>query len=172
MGIFLDTSWSNQWSRWTWHNYCPDAINNKVFESAFETDLKRNIKYFICSLDSRTDLPKVRYATALDWFLLMSFFYCIATLLEFAGVHYFTKVYLHKYVYENSIFMTVMFLLSRLVAVRFQHWSMTNGKILPKLLNIVLATVTCQSKAHHNIVLTSGTLSSVCLTEYVNITGI
>ncbi|XP_073999956.1 gamma-aminobutyric acid receptor subunit alpha-6 [Rhodnius prolixus] len=43
-------------------------------------------------LDSRTDLPKVRYATALDWFLLMSFFYCIATLLEFAGVHYFTKV--------------------------------------------------------------------------------
>ncbi|XP_050296274.1 gamma-aminobutyric acid receptor alpha-like isoform X2 [Anthonomus grandis grandis] len=44
------------------------------------------------SLDSRTDLPKVRYATALDWFLLMSFLYCIATLLEFAGVHYFTKV--------------------------------------------------------------------------------
>lgn len=44
------------------------------------------------SLDSRIDLPKVRYATALDWFQLMSFFYCIATLLEFAGVHYFTKV--------------------------------------------------------------------------------
>ncbi|XP_072754835.1 gamma-aminobutyric acid receptor subunit alpha-6 isoform X1 [Anoplolepis gracilipes] len=44
------------------------------------------------SLDSRTDLPKVRYATALDWFLLMSFGYCIATLLEFAGVHYFTKI--------------------------------------------------------------------------------
>ncbi|CAD7090290.1 unnamed protein product [Hermetia illucens] len=44
------------------------------------------------SLDSRTDLPKVKYATALDWFLLMSFFYTIATLLEFAGVHYFTKV--------------------------------------------------------------------------------
>lgn len=42
-------------------------------------------------MDSRTDLPKVRYATALDWFLLMSFFYCIATLLEFAGVHFFTK---------------------------------------------------------------------------------
>lgn len=37
-------------------------------------------------------LSKVRYATALDWFILMSFFYCIATLLEFAGVHYFTKV--------------------------------------------------------------------------------
>ncbi|XP_033217149.1 gamma-aminobutyric acid receptor alpha-like [Belonocnema kinseyi] len=44
------------------------------------------------SLDARTDLPKVKYATALDWFLLACFFYCIATLLEFAGVHYFTKV--------------------------------------------------------------------------------
>ncbi|XP_011501321.1 PREDICTED: gamma-aminobutyric acid receptor alpha-like [Ceratosolen solmsi marchali] len=44
------------------------------------------------NLDSRKDLPKVKYATALDWFLLMSFGYCIATLLEFAGVHYFTKV--------------------------------------------------------------------------------
>jgi len=44
------------------------------------------------SLDSRTDLPKVHYATALDWFLLMSFAYTMATLLEFSGVHYFTKV--------------------------------------------------------------------------------
>ncbi len=44
------------------------------------------------ALDSRTDLPKVHYATALDWFIICSFAYCIATLLEFAGVHYFTKV--------------------------------------------------------------------------------
>nr|XP_053626173.1 uncharacterized protein LOC128684056 [Cherax quadricarinatus] len=43
------------------------------------------------SLDTRTDLPKVHYATALDWFILMSFGYCIATLLQFAGVHFFTK---------------------------------------------------------------------------------
>lgn len=51
------------------------------------------------SLDSRTDLPKVHYATALDWFILMSFGYCIATLLQFAAVHYFTKVklFLQKY---------------------------------------------------------------------------
>ncbi|CAK1551684.1 unnamed protein product [Leptosia nina] len=54
------------------------------------------------SLDSRTDLPKVRYATALDWFLLMSFFYCIATLLEFAGVHYFTKVGSGEIVVDDS----------------------------------------------------------------------
>ncbi|XP_023215415.1 gamma-aminobutyric acid receptor alpha-like [Centruroides sculpturatus] len=43
-------------------------------------------------LDTRTDLPKVPYPTALDWFVIMSFMFVIATLLEFAGVHYFTKV--------------------------------------------------------------------------------
>lgn len=49
------------------------------------------------SLDSRTDLPKVHYATALDWFILMSFAYCMATLLQCAGVHYFTKVLIATY---------------------------------------------------------------------------
>ena len=43
-------------------------------------------------MDSRSDLPKVHYATALDWFIICSFLYCIASILEFAGVHYFTKV--------------------------------------------------------------------------------
>ena len=44
------------------------------------------------SMDSRSDLPKVHYATALDWFIICSFLYCMASILEFAGVHYFTKV--------------------------------------------------------------------------------
>ena len=44
------------------------------------------------SMDSRSDLPKVQYATALDWFIICSFLYCMASILEFAGVHYFTKV--------------------------------------------------------------------------------
>ena len=35
---------------------------------------------------------QVHYATALDWFIVCSFLYCMASLLEFAGVHYFTKV--------------------------------------------------------------------------------
>ena len=35
---------------------------------------------------------KVHYATALDWFIICSFLYCMASILEFAGVHYFTKV--------------------------------------------------------------------------------
>jgi hypothetical protein len=43
-------------------------------------------------LDTRTDFPKVSYPTALDWFVIMCFSFVIATLLEFAAVHYFTKV--------------------------------------------------------------------------------
>ena len=44
------------------------------------------------SMDSRSDLPKVHYAIALDLFNICSFLYCMASILEFAGVHYFTKV--------------------------------------------------------------------------------
>ena len=43
-------------------------------------------------MDTRDDLPKVHYATALDWFVLMCFGFVIATILEYAGVHYFTKI--------------------------------------------------------------------------------
>ncbi|EEC13799.1 conserved hypothetical protein, partial [Ixodes scapularis] len=42
-------------------------------------------------LDTRTDLPKVPYPTSLDWFVIMCFSFVIFTLLEYAGVHYFTK---------------------------------------------------------------------------------
>ncbi|XP_064636322.1 gamma-aminobutyric acid receptor subunit alpha-5-like [Lineus longissimus] len=43
-------------------------------------------------MDSRQNLPKVAYATALDWFVVMCFVFIIASMFEFAGVHYFTKV--------------------------------------------------------------------------------
>lgn len=42
-------------------------------------------------MDSRSDLPRVAYATALDWFIVMCNVFVIASLFEFAGVHYFTK---------------------------------------------------------------------------------
>lgn len=32
------------------------------------------------------------YPTALDWFVIMCFAFVMLTLLEYAGVHYFTKV--------------------------------------------------------------------------------
>jgi gamma-aminobutyric acid receptor subunit alpha len=42
-------------------------------------------------LEARTDLPKVSYPTALDFFVFLSFAFIFATILQFAIVHYFTK---------------------------------------------------------------------------------
>lgn len=42
-------------------------------------------------LEARTDLPKVSYPTALDFFVFLSFAFIFATILQFAVVHYFTK---------------------------------------------------------------------------------
>ena len=44
------------------------------------------------SMDTRDALPKVSYATALDWFVITCFIFVISSLLEVAGVHYFTKI--------------------------------------------------------------------------------
>lgn len=42
-------------------------------------------------LEARTDLPKVPYPTALDFFVFLSFVFIFATIIQFAVVHYFTK---------------------------------------------------------------------------------
>lgn len=42
-------------------------------------------------LEARTDLPKVSYPTALDFFVFLSFGFIFATIMQFAFVHYFTK---------------------------------------------------------------------------------
>lgn len=43
-------------------------------------------------IDNRRDLPKVSYSTALDYFVGMCFAFILATILQFAMVHFFTKV--------------------------------------------------------------------------------
>ena len=48
-------------------------------------------------------LNQVHYATALDWFIICSFLYCMASILEFAGVHYFTKVALTTTTKDTSL---------------------------------------------------------------------
>ena len=42
-------------------------------------------------IDNRVDLPKVSYSTALDYFVGMCFAFVLATIIQFAGVHFFTK---------------------------------------------------------------------------------
>lgn len=43
------------------------------------------------ALDSRDNLPRVTYSTALDIYVLMCFFFVFASIVQFAAVHHFTK---------------------------------------------------------------------------------
>ncbi|XP_050415324.2 gamma-aminobutyric acid receptor alpha-like [Patella vulgata] len=43
------------------------------------------------ALDSRDDLPRVSYSTALDVYVAMCFLFVFASIVQFAGVHHFTK---------------------------------------------------------------------------------
>ncbi|XP_013792836.1 gamma-aminobutyric acid receptor alpha-like, partial [Limulus polyphemus] len=49
-------------------------------------------------LESRNDLPRVSYCTALDYYVAISFFFVFATIAEFAIVHCYTKVGSGEYV--------------------------------------------------------------------------
>ncbi|CAG5131886.1 unnamed protein product, partial [Candidula unifasciata] len=42
-------------------------------------------------LDSRNDLPRVAYSTALDIYVLMCFCFIFASIIQFAAVHFYTK---------------------------------------------------------------------------------
>ena len=42
-------------------------------------------------LESRSDLPRVSYTTALDIYIAMAFIFVLATMVQFAAVHNFTK---------------------------------------------------------------------------------
>ncbi len=43
------------------------------------------------SVDNRVDLPVVSYSTALDYFVGMCFVFVLASVIQFSGVHFFTK---------------------------------------------------------------------------------
>ena len=42
-------------------------------------------------IENRRDLPRVPYSTALDYFVGICFAFVLATILQFSGVHFFTK---------------------------------------------------------------------------------
>ena len=42
-------------------------------------------------ISARNSLPKVAYATAMDWFIAVCYAFVFSALIEFATVNYFTK---------------------------------------------------------------------------------
>lgn len=48
------------------------------------------------SISARHSLPKVSYATAMDWFIAVCFAFVFSALIEFAAVNYFTQAQLER----------------------------------------------------------------------------
>uniref|UniRef100_A0A8D0B7X9 Neurotransmitter-gated ion-channel transmembrane domain-containing protein n=1 Tax=Salvator merianae TaxID=96440 RepID=A0A8D0B7X9_SALMN len=48
------------------------------------------------SISARHSLPKVSYATAMDWFIAVCFAFVFSALIEFAAVNYFTNIQTEK----------------------------------------------------------------------------
>lgn len=65
-------------------NLCPDAC---VSSSGVTTVLTMTT----LSISARNSLPKVAYATAMDWFMAVCYAFVFSALIEFATVNYFTK---------------------------------------------------------------------------------
>ncbi|CAN8006662.1 unnamed protein product [Ixodes hexagonus] len=80
------------------------------------------------ALESRNDLPKVPYCTALDYYVAIGFGFVFATIVEFAIVHYFTKVGSGEFYYppgsesnyEKESSASVMFLLQAVYFTDFE----------------------------------------------------
>lgn len=84
----MDRSGHEKWYRVLSFSCLPNHGISKMFNKGITTVLTLST----LAMDTRTDLPKVHYATALDWFILITFGYCMASIIQFASVHYFTKV--------------------------------------------------------------------------------
>lgn len=48
------------------------------------------------SISARHSLPKVSYATAMDWFIAVCFTFVFSALIEFAAVNYFTYAQIER----------------------------------------------------------------------------
>uniref|UniRef100_A0A1I8FHA0 Gamma-aminobutyric acid receptor subunit alpha-6 n=1 Tax=Macrostomum lignano TaxID=282301 RepID=A0A1I8FHA0_9PLAT len=67
-------------------------INREATSDRIELSTTTVLTMTFLGMDNRQDLPRVNYGTALDWYVGMCFALILATIIEFASVHYFTKV--------------------------------------------------------------------------------
>ena len=63
-------------------------LPNPLFSSAGVTTV---LTMTTLSISARNSLPKVAYATAMDWFMAVCYAFVFSALIEFATVNYFTK---------------------------------------------------------------------------------
>ncbi|KAB1282580.1 Gamma-aminobutyric acid receptor subunit alpha-4 [Camelus dromedarius] len=75
----------------------PLLVENQCFsESHFLLGITTVLTMTTLSISARHSLPKVSYATAMDWFIAVCFAFVFSALIEFAAVNYFTNVQMEK----------------------------------------------------------------------------
>lgn len=61
------------------------------FSSSLSPGVTTVLTMTTLSISARNSLPKVAYATAMDWFIAVCYAFVFSALIEFATVNYFTK---------------------------------------------------------------------------------
>lgn len=93
------------------------------------------------SISARNSLPKVAYATAMDWFIAVCYAFVFSALIEFATVNYFTKrgyAWDGKSVVPEKVFDTFLkngltylkcaFIIIKTFFLKHYHWYQYIGK--------------------------------------------
>lgn len=65
-------------------------------ESFFSPGITTVLTMTTLSISARQSLPKVAYATAMDWFIAVCFAFVASALIEFAAVNYFATLQAHR----------------------------------------------------------------------------
>lgn len=66
-------------------------VSVDVFGSCLSAGVTTVLTMTTLSISARNSLPKVAYATAMDWFIAVCYAFVFSALIEFATVNYFTK---------------------------------------------------------------------------------
>lgn len=90
---FLVTKGGNESTFWEKKNISNAVV--LVFVDVFASYLFAGVTTVLTmttlSISARNSLPKVAYATAMDWFIAVCYAFVFSALIEFATVNYFTK---------------------------------------------------------------------------------
>ncbi|KAJ7418547.1 Gamma-aminobutyric acid receptor subunit alpha-4 [Willisornis vidua] len=96
------------------------------------------------SISARHSLPKVSYATAMDWFIAVCFAFVFSALIEFAAVNYFTNIQMEK-AKRKTVKSLLEFPVAPVQRKRSTEETLTLNQVLSLILEIGLASASGRS---------------------------
>ncbi|OWK12349.1 GABRA6, partial [Cervus elaphus hippelaphus] len=105
MDVFFRQTWTDERLKFggpteilSLNNLMYDLIGQTVSSETIKsnTGITTVLTMTTLSISARHSLPKVSYATAMDWFIAVCFAFVFSALIEFAAVNYFTNLQTQK----------------------------------------------------------------------------